>query len=154
MGVKEKIIPLRFDASTMPFANEFFDAVISVDSYHYFGNNDSYFGNYIAPILKKDGIVAIAFPSIKHNFEFESIPEEMKPFCDKEAFYMWRSTEWWTNIFKRHLNIFEIKELNCFDNAWADWLAQENEYAIGDRAMMAADGGKYMNIISITGTVK
>lgn len=154
MGVENSIIPLCFDAATMPFANEYFDAVISVDSYHYFGNNDSYFGDYIAPIIKKDGIVAIAFPSIKQDFDFDSIPDEMKPFWDKEAFHMWRSTNWWTNIFKRHLINFNVEELNCFNDAWEDWLIQDNEYAIADRAMIETDGGKYMNIISITGTVK
>lgn len=154
MGVENNIIPLCFDASTMPFANDYFDAVISVDSYHYFGNKDSYFEEHIAPILKKDGIVAIAFPSIKEDYDFDNIPNEMKPFWDEEAFYMWRSTNWWTNIFKRHLNGFEVKELHCFKDAWEDWLSLDNEYAIADRAMMKADSGKYMNIISITGSVK
>lgn len=154
MGVEKNIIPLCFDASTMPFANQYFDAVISVDSYHYFGNNDSYFGNYIAPLLKKDGLVGIAFPSIKQDYEFDNIPQEMKPFWDEEAFHMWRSTNWWTNIFKRHLNDFAIKEMNCFNDAWEDWLSLDNEYAISDRAMMQTDNGQYMNIISITGNVK
>lgn len=154
MGLENKIIPLRFDASEMPFANKYFDAVISVDSYHYFGNNNSYFEKHIAPILKENGIVAISFPSIKQDFTYENIPDEMKPFWDKEAFYMWRSTNWWTNILERHLNNFKVKELTCFEDAWNDWLSTNNPYAISDRAMIKADGGKYMNIIAFTGNVK
>lgn len=154
IGVDKQIVPLCFDAATMPFANEYFDAIISVDAYHYFGNNDTYFGDYIAPILKKDGLVAIAFPSIKQDFAFENIPNEMKPFWDEEAFYMWRSTNWWSDIFKRHLNNFEIKEMNCFKDAWQDWLSLDNEHAIADRAMIKADDGNYMNIISIIGNIK
>lgn len=154
MGVENNIIPLCFDATTMPFADGYFDAVISVDSYHYFGNNDEYFGNYIAPLLKKDGIVAISFPSIKQAFEFENIPDEMKPYWDSEAFHMWRSTNWWTKIFKKHLKNFEVKELKCFDDAWKDWLSLDNEYAISDREMIETDNGKYMNIVSFTGRIK
>lgn len=154
MGVENKIIPLCFDAATMPFSNGYFDAVVSVDSYHYFGNNDEYFGNYIAPLLKKDGIVAIAFPSIKQDFQYETIPLEMKPYWDKEAFNMWRSTNWWTKIFQKHLSDFNVKELACFDDAWQDWLILDNEYAVGDRAMIKADGGRYMNIVSFTGRVR
>ncbi len=153
MGVEDKVIPLCFDASTMPFANGYFDAVISVDSYHYFGNNEEYFGKYIAPLLKKDGLVAIAFPSIKQDFEFETIPDEMKPYWDKEAFDMWRSTNWWTNIFKKHLKEFKVKEVECFEEAWKDWLALDNEHSIGDRKMMQADGGRYMNILAFTGKI-
>ncbi len=154
MGVEDKIIPLCFDATTMPFAHNYFDAVISVDSYHYFGNNDEYFGDYIAPLLKKDGIVGIAFPSIKQDFEFQAIPDEMKPFWEEEAFNMWRSTNWWTNIFKKHLRDFRVKELDCFEQAWKDWLGLDNEYAIADRKMMSADGGRYMNIVAFTGRIK
>ena len=154
MGLENKIIPLCFDASKIPFANEYFDAVISVDSYHYFGNNQSYFGDYIAPILKKDGIFAIAIPSIRQDFTFENIPEEMKPFWEKEAFYMWRSTNWWKNIFEKHLNNFEIKEMECFDDAWNDWLSTDNPFAVSDKDMIKADGGRYMNIISVTGNLK
>ena len=34
------------------------------------------------------------------------------------------------------------------ENVWADWLEQENEYAVGDRKAMEASGGKYLNFIS------
>ncbi len=153
-NVDDKIIPLSFDAATMPFANGYFDAVISVDSYHYFGNNNEYFGKYISPLLKKDGIVAIAFPSIKQDFEYDNIPSNMKPYWPREAFEMWRSTNWWTNIFKDHLNDFSVQELTCFVNAWNDWLQLDNEYAIEDRKMMAEDNGQYMNIIAFKGTIK
>ncbi len=154
MGIEKNIIPLCLDATTMPFANQYFDAVISVDSYHYFGNNDSYFSTHISPLLKEDGIACIAFPSIKQDFTFETIPIEMRPFWEKEAFNMWRSTNWWKNIFERHLDNFTVKELECFEAAWNDWLSLNNEYAIEDRKMMEADKGRYMNIIAFTGRIK
>ena len=35
------------------------------------------------------------------------------------------------------------------DEVWADWLAQDNEYAAGDRAAMNAGGGQYLNFVQI-----
>ena len=35
------------------------------------------------------------------------------------------------------------------EEVWADWLALENEYAVGDRKSMEAGGGKYLNFIAI-----
>lgn len=35
------------------------------------------------------------------------------------------------------------------DEVWADWLAQNNEYAVGDRRSMEAGAGKYLNFIAI-----
>lgn len=35
------------------------------------------------------------------------------------------------------------------EEVWADWLRQDNEYAVGDRKAMEAGGGKYLNFIAI-----
>lgn len=44
---------------------------------------------------------------------------------------------------------FEIGEMESNDEVWADWLKQDNEYAVGDRKSMEASGGKYLNFIKI-----
>jgi len=53
MGVAQLTVPLQFDATRLPFAENFFDAVVSIDSYHYFGNNDAYFQKVLKPTLKR-----------------------------------------------------------------------------------------------------
>ena len=45
--------------------------------------------------------------------------------------------------------VVEVSEMKSNDEVWADWLKQENEYAIGDRKSMEAGGGKYLNFIKI-----
>ncbi len=35
------------------------------------------------------------------------------------------------------------------EEVWNDWLACENEYAVGDRRSMDAGAGKYLNFIRI-----
>lgn len=152
-AVSDLIIPLQSDALKLPFAEDFFDAVVSVDSYHYFGNNDFYFEKSLKPMLKKDAIVAIAFPGMKYEVH-DNIPKEMKPFWDEEALEMWHSIGWWEKKFKPHLKGFQIAEMDCFDRAWKDWLSCDNPYAIDDRQMMKTDNGRYMNLIKITGNVR
>ncbi|WP_280771798.1 SAM-dependent methyltransferase [Salipaludibacillus daqingensis] len=152
MKVDDLVIPIHADAHELPFADEYFDAVISVDAYHYFGNNDKYFDKYLRPLLKKDAFVAFAFPGMKYEVH-NNIPNEMKELWDSEALEMWHSIGWWKEKFAGKLKDFEIKEMQCFDKAWSDWLSTDNPYAIGDREMMATDNGRYMNIISLTGKV-
>ena len=53
MGVAQLTVPLQFDATRLPFAENFFDAVVGIDSYHYFGNNDVYFEKVLKPTLKR-----------------------------------------------------------------------------------------------------
>ena len=151
-GVADLVVPIHADAHDLPFADGYFDAVVSVDAYHYFGNNDSYFDTYLRPLLKQDGMVALAFPGMKREV-LADIPADMKNLWPPEALPMWRSRPWWEERLGKSLCGMRIWEMTCFDDAWRDWLATDNPYAIGDRAMMAADAGRYMNLIALTGHI-
>ena len=37
-----RVFPMRVDAHSLPFAKEFFDAVVAIDSYLYFGTDERY----------------------------------------------------------------------------------------------------------------
>ena len=45
--LENRIIPIYGDALAMPFAHEYFDAVVSVDTYHYFGCEENVFAEKI-----------------------------------------------------------------------------------------------------------
>ena len=59
--------------------------------------------------------------------------------------------DYWTGIVSRcrGAEVLAVQEMEHNEEVWADWLAQENEYAVGDRKSMEADGGKYLNFIAI-----
>lgn len=149
-GVENMVIPIHADAHDMPFAKGFFDAVISVDAYHYVGNNNTFFPEKVRPLLKKNGIAAIAFPGMKYEVK-ENVPDEMKPYWEAEALEMWHSIEWWRTKFENELNHLNMWEMRCFEQAWNDWLNTDNPYAVEDRKMIYTDNGRYMNLIGITG---
>ena len=151
--VDNLVIPIHGDALDMPFANEYFDAVISVDAYHYVGNNDTFFSEKVRPLLKRGGITALAFPGMKYEVH-DNIPEEMKPYWEEEALAMWHSIEWWRPKFDKELEQLHMWEMSCFQQAWKDWLNTENPYAVADRKMIGTDNGRFMNLIGITGTLK
>ncbi len=150
MGLDDLVIPIHSDANQLPFADEYFDALISIDAYQYFGNNDTYYDEHLKHLLKKDALVAIAVPGMKNELG-DPVPDEMKPFWPEKALNEWHAIDWWKERLGEKLKDFEIKEMKCFDRAWDDWLSTENPYAIEDRKMIAVDNGRYMNIISITG---
>ena len=45
--------------------------------------------------------------------------------------------------------VIEVSEMESNDEVWADWLKQDNPYAVGDRKAMCNGGGKYLNFIKI-----
>ena len=53
------MFPIHADARSLPFATEFFDAIVSIDSFVYYGTDDLYL-NYLARFLKPGGVLGIA----------------------------------------------------------------------------------------------
>ncbi|WES90665.1 SAM-dependent methyltransferase [Dickeya fangzhongdai] len=57
LGVDSKIFPLRVDVTKeIPFADEYFDMIISVDAWQYFGSNDGMLAKLL-PFVKKGGLI-------------------------------------------------------------------------------------------------
>jgi hypothetical protein len=45
-GVEDGVFPIHADARSLPFAEGFFDAVVSIDSFLYYGNDDLYLNSH------------------------------------------------------------------------------------------------------------
>ena len=61
LGVaRDKLIPVKADAQALPFEKEFFDAVVSTDSYNYFGRDERYLDDKLLPFVKPGGYIYIA----------------------------------------------------------------------------------------------
>src|SRR5438067_12926992 len=58
-GVEDGVFPIHADARTLPFAAEFFDAIVSIDSFFYYGTDDLYL-HYLARLVKPGGPLGIA----------------------------------------------------------------------------------------------
>ena len=56
-----QIIPVKADATALPFEKEFFDGVVSTDSYNYFGRDKDYLDKCLLPFVKKAGISILPF---------------------------------------------------------------------------------------------
>ena len=53
-----RVFPLRVDAHSLPFAKEFFDAVVAIDSYLYFGTDERYLP-YLVHFIKPGGFIGV-----------------------------------------------------------------------------------------------
>ena len=66
-NIDNRIIPLNCDAEKLPFAESYFDIIVSVDAYHYFGLEKDFFKYNIKPLLKENGEIYIAVPGLKEK---------------------------------------------------------------------------------------
>ena len=151
MGLtEEQIIPVKADAEALPFEREFFDAVVSTDSYNYFGRDPAYLDAKLLPFVKAGGTVYIAVPGMKKDCHDALPPELLLSWTPEQLDYL-HDLSYWTDIVSRceGAEVLSVSEMESNEEVWADWLRQENPYAVGDRRAMEAGGGRYLNFIRI-----
>ena len=151
MGLdKDQIIPVKADATDLPFDKNFFDAVVSTASYNYFGRDESYLDGKLLPFLRSGGYIYIAIPGMKKDCHDNLPPELLLSWTPEQMDYMHDSDYWLKTVSAcRGAEVLEVSEMESNEEVWADWLKQDNEYAIGDRKSMEAGAGKYLNFIKI-----
>ncbi len=151
MGLSsERIIPIHADAVELPFAHEFFDAVVCVDSYNYFGRDRQYLGEHLLPFVKHGGYIYIAVPGMKKDLH-DALPPELLLSWTAEDLATIHDASYWSELlgWTDAAEILSIHEMEGNKELWDDWLACDNEYARGDRKSMEAGGGKYLNFIAM-----
>ncbi len=123
-GLDAKIIPFLVDATKeIPFAHDYFDMIISVDSYQYFGTNESMLGGKLLPFVKKDGYIAVAVPGFNQDFPPDGkLPEEVQPFWSPDWYFY--SLSWWRSLWEKEpgIEITEFREMTSCKQAWDEWL--------------------------------
>lgn len=151
-GKEASIIPVHADATQHPFADDSFDAVVSVDAYHYFGCDEIFFAEYVLPLVRRGGQVLIIVPGLHEEFG-EAVPEEILEWAGDE-YKLFHSCDWWRETIGLHPDIAraEFVELECTDKAWQEWFASEHEYAKRDKVFFDKGIGKYLNFVGIAVT--
>ncbi len=118
-GVADGVFPIHADARMLPFAAEFFDAVVSIDSYFYYGTDDLYL-NYLARFVKPSGPVGIAGAGLMGEVDGE-IPSHLREWWAQDLPWCLHSAGWW----RRHLGrtgILDIEVADTLRDGWRFWL--------------------------------
>ena len=146
----DQIIPVKADALALPFEKEFFDAVVSTDSYNYFGRDKYYLDDKLLPFVKSGGYLYIVVPGMKKDCH-NNLPQELLLSWTPEQLDYIHDVAYWTSIVSacQNAEVISVKEMESNEEVWHDWLLQENAYAVGDRKAMEAGGGNYLNFIAI-----
>ena len=151
-GVADRVIPMKVDANEMPFAEDYFDAIVSIDAFHYFANQKNYFQDKILPYIKKDGVAIIAMPSLKKEIE-GPIPELMLEWFegDESEMNLFHTREQWLKILGENKG-YEVVldfDMDCFDAAWNDWFESGHEYGVKDKQFFERGLRNYLSFVGL-----
>lgn len=144
-----RIVPFQQDAKEFHFEKNYFNLIISADAYHYFGGSKDYFVNKILPFMKPGGMALLCVPGIKEAFE--GMQEDTIYEWLGDDISMFHSCNWWKNIIgiNSEIEFVETWELECFEDAWNDWLNTDSTYAKADYHYYDRIIKTYTNFIGI-----
>jgi ubiquinone/menaquinone biosynthesis C-methylase UbiE len=148
-GVEDRVFPLHIDARQMPFAEAFFDAILCIDSFIYFGTDDLYL-DYLLHFVRPGGQIGIVVPGFMQAVN-GPLPEHLLPFWAQEC-WTWHTVEWWRRLWER-TGLVEVETADTFPQgaqAWLQWKktrwasGEQNDSLKSDIQVLENDHGRYM----------
>lgn len=148
--LEDRIIPIHAEAHTLPYAQGYFDAVVSVDSYQYFGTDATFLDDHIAPLLKSGGILAVSMPGLQEGLTQAMLPQELTTFWGDENIDFY-ALQWWEDLWTKSEQMEKVETFShtCHRQAWDEWLSCDNPYAKHDIDMIRVENGKYFDTIGL-----
>lgn len=116
-GVDHLVLPLRAEAHDLPFGHESFDAIVSVDAYHYFGTGELTLSRCV-DLLRPGGRIGIVVPGLVA--ELETLPPHLGPVWDP-ACWTFHSPEWWRRHWERSGRV-DVERADLLPEGSKEWL--------------------------------
>lgn len=163
-GVEDRVFPLKAEAHSLPFAEEYFDAIVSVDAYQYFGTDELYMG-YVNRFVKPGGKIGVVIPGLMKPFE-DGVPQHLTekqshghPFWSDDCI-CFHTAQAWRERWERS-NRVDIAVADTLPDGWKLW--RDFELALDDAGKnkfpscveaLDADHGQYMGFVRLVAVRK
>ncbi len=143
-GLADRIIPLNLDATVrLPFAEAYFDAIFSMNSFSFYGGSVEYL-RHLLPHLKPGGILCIGGEVLSdeftaeqlrnppHAYSFRLPPPNEHVDVFEDDFKQQHTPGWWKELFQTSglLDVVDCHELEDADVLYEDMVRFEHEHGI------------------------
>jgi ubiquinone/menaquinone biosynthesis C-methylase UbiE len=156
-GMEDRVLPIQAEAHSLPFAMRYFESVVSIDAYQYFGTDDLYLG-YITRFIQDGGRLGLVMPAVMK--EFDEVPKHLTKrqksggtFWDPKECFSLHTLQWW----KKHLaapGIVDMEIAEVIPEGWKLWLEWEQiRNGAGfsgfpsDIETISEDAGEYLGFV-------
>ncbi|MBI5544547.1 MAG: methyltransferase domain-containing protein [Deltaproteobacteria bacterium] len=156
-GVADLVCPVRAEAHALPFAQGFFDAVVSIDAYHYFGSDGLYL-HYLAGFVRPGGVIGMAVPGLMQEVGDTAPPHLLAPQANGRVFWedecwAFHSATWWRDLWRRSSRVRDV-QADVLADGWRHWRDFERALELtgkstfpSDVEALERDGGRIMGFV-------
>jgi len=163
-GMETQVCPIHAEAHALPYADEFFDAIISLDSYQYYGTDDLYM-SYFHKFVRPGGQIGIVVPGLAREIKGRVPQHFLKPRESGTAFWVdecwcFHTADWWQRHWDK-LSVVKDVAADYLPDGVKDWIQYEKTCREAGTLMfpseeevLEADGGRYLALIRVVGRRK
>jgi cyclopropane fatty-acyl-phospholipid synthase-like methyltransferase len=116
-GLTERVAAVDGDATNLGFPDGSFDAIVSIDAYHYFGTDPDALGS-IARLLRPGGRLGVVVPGLRA--EINAWPDHLAPWW-QDGFETFHSPAWWKELWE-HQGLVRVERADAIPHGAEDWL--------------------------------
>jgi len=151
-GVEDGVFPIHADGRSLPFAAEFFDAIVSIDAFPYCGGTDDLYLHYLARFVKPGGLVGIAGAGVVQDID-GAVPEHLRLWWTQDQAWCLHSAAWWRRHWE-HSGLMDLEVADTMPDGWQRWLdwhraiAPDNQEEI---QTLETDRGRYLGYVRVVG---
>ena len=163
-GLEQQIFPIHAEAHALPYAEGFFDAIVSLDSYQYDGTDDLYLG-YFLKFLRPGGQIGIVVPGLSQ--EINGPPPEHLTTISKNGGHFWEdecwcfhTAAWWQRHWSK-MSVLKDVTTDVHPYGVPDWIQYETACEQAETLIfpseterLEADGGRYIALVRVLGRKK
>ncbi len=163
-GLENQVYPVHAEAHDLPYAEGFFDAIVSLDSYQYYGTDDLYLP-YFLKFLKPGGQIGIVVPGLAREIKGRVPAHLTKPRKDGSAFWVdecwcFHTADWWRRHWDK-LSVIKDVEADYQPDGIKHWIQYEKACEVAKTLIftsevetLEADAGRYIALIRVVGRKK
>ena len=152
-GLENQVYPIYAEARSLLFAHDFFDAIVSLDSYHYYGTDVHYLEFHMLHHLKRGGQIGIVSPA--SPVEIPTPPPEHLG----NDWYWMNSVDWWERHWSRYPDM-EVERCEPQPHGWESWVrwhelclehGRRDDWAEPELRQLREDQGRYLGFVRMVG---
>jgi len=123
-GVPDLVCPIKAEAHALPFAQGFFDAVVSADAYQYFGTDDLYV-DYLARFVKPGGALGVVVVGLMKELNAGLPASLTEPQKNGKAFWeascrCFKTGEFWRSLWSGSSVVAGVA-VDAQPEGWRHW---------------------------------
>lgn len=158
--VDDLVYPIHAEAHDLPYADGFFDVIVSIDAFQYFGTDETYLA-YLTRFLRPGGRIGTVEPALFRELGTE-VPAHLAHVWTWHGL-PFHGPEWWRAHWAK-TGLVTVDVADAVPDGWRDWLrwsevtgpltdaAWKREAAANEVELLRLDQGELIGFTRIVAT--